>query len=106
MLPKSRRIPRKLFKPLLASGRYFNSEHFSLRVGSVENEARLAVSVSKKVSPKAVVRNKVRRRVYSATDDLIPHLSGRLFLLIAKPKAQNIKGQNLKDELVELLKKG
>ena len=73
---------------------------------SAEDKARLAVSVSKKVSLKAVVRNKVRRRVYSATDDLIPHLSKRLFLLIAKPESKNIKGQNLKDELAELLKKG
>lgn len=106
MLPKSRRIPRQLWKSLLASGRYFNSEHFSLRVGSAENEARLTVSVSKKVSQKAVIRNKIRRRVYSATGELIPRLSRRLFLLIAKPGAEKIKGQNLKDELAELLKKG
>lgn len=103
MLPKSRRIPRKLFKSL-ASGRYFNSEHFSLRVAP-SKEVRIAVSVSKKISKKAVIRNKVRRRVYSMMYHLIPHLTNNLFLLVAKPGAEKIKGQNLKNELAELLKK-
>ena len=35
----------------------------------------------------------------------MPELSDNLFLLIAKAGSENIKGQDLKDELVELLKK-
>lgn len=105
MLPKSRRIPRGLFKPLLESRKYFDSAFFSLRVAS-SDIPRVAVSVSKKVSKSAVIRNKVRRRVYSAARDLIPILTNKLFLLIAKPGAEKIKGQSLKKELAELLKKG
>ncbi len=66
---------------------------------------RVAVSVSKKVSKSAVIRNKVRRRVYSAVRDLIPVLTNNFFLLIVKPGAEKIKGQNLKNELAKLLKK-
>ncbi len=105
MLPKDRRISRKLFKPLLASRKYFNSTHFTARVAS-SDEARIAISVSKKISKSAVVRNKIRRRVYSATRDLFPHLSKNLFLLVAKSGAEKLKGQSLKDELALLLKKG
>ena len=104
MISKNRRIPRELFKPLLESRKYFNSAHFSLRIAKAETP-RLTISVSKKVSKKAVVRNKIRRRVYSAVHNLMPELSDNLFLLIAKVGSENIKGQDLKDELVELLKK-
>ncbi|MEX2014268.1 MAG: ribonuclease P protein component [Parcubacteria group bacterium] len=105
MLPKKSRIPRKLFKPLLGSRQFFNSEHFSLRTAESGN-ARLSVSVSKKVSKKAVVRNRVRRRVYSAARELMPSLPSKLFLLAAKSGALKIKGESLKLELADLLKKG
>ena len=105
MLSKNKRIPRALFKPLLESKKYFNSQNFSLRVAPSE-ETRVAVSVSKKVSKLAVVRNKIRRRAYSAVLELIPKLSKTLFLIIAKPGAEKIKGDALKDELGKLLKKG
>ena len=104
MLPKSRRIPRESFKPLLLSRKYLNSEHFSLRVAP-STKPRVAVSVSKKVSKKAVVRNRVRRRVYSVTATIFPQLSNNLFLLIAKPRSEKVKGQELKDELAKLFKK-
>ena len=105
MLPKNNRIPRKLFKPLLESRTFFNSPHFSLRVADAKT-VRLAVSVSKKVSKKAVVRNKIRRRVYGAVVHLVPSLSKRFFLLIAKSGAEKVQGRLLKSELAELLKKG
>ena len=105
MLPKSKRIPRKLFKPLLESKKYFNSKNFSLRTASSVGETRIAVSVSKKVSKKAVIRNKVRRRAYSAVSKFIPNLSKNLFLLIAKPGVEKISYEDIKDELGELFKK-
>ncbi|MDP3874992.1 MAG: ribonuclease P protein component [bacterium] len=102
MLPKNRRIPRKLFISLLESGKHFNSKHFSLRVTS-SDKVRVAVSVSKKISKKAVVRNKVRRRAYSAVRSLIPNLTNNLFLLVAKPGAEKIKGKELENELKSLV---
>jgi len=98
MLSKSKRISRKLFKPLLGSRKYFNSEHFSLRVAPSE-ETRVAVSVSKKISKKAVVRNKVRRRVYSAMRDLVSSLRVGLYLVVAKHGSEKIMGKELENEL-------
>jgi len=102
MLPKYRRIPRRLFKPLLESRKYFNSEHFSLRV-IPSKEVRIAVSVSKKIYKKAVVRNKVRRRVYSAMRDLISSLRVGLYLVVAKHGSEKTKGKELKNELKSLI---
>jgi ribonuclease P protein component len=105
MLPKSRRIPRKLFKTLLESQKYSNSPHFSLRVAP-SGEPRVAVSVSKKISKKATIRNTIRRRVYSSLQQLFPTLKNNLFLIIAKVGADKMKGEALKSELAELIKKG
>jgi len=102
MLSKNKRIPRKLFKPLLESRKYFNSEHFSLRVAPSE-EVRVAVSVSKKISKKAVVRNKVRRRVYSAMRDIIFSLHAGLYLVVAKHGSEKTGGRELENELKALV---
>lgn len=105
MLPKSRRIPRELFKGLLISRKYLNSSYFTLRIGS-SDRVRVAVSVSKKVSKKAVVRNRIRRRVYSAIGSYIPSLENGLYLFVVKTGADKLKGEALKQELAELIKKG
>ena len=105
MLAKNKRIPRELFKSVLESRLFFNSPNFSLRVGKGDGP-RLAVSVSKKVSKKAVIRNRVRRRAYAASSTLIEQLPARYFLLIAKPGSTKVRGKELKEELAELLKKG
>jgi|SRR3989344_8070370 len=105
MLPKTHRIPRKLWKPLLESRVYFNSPHFLVRVANSETP-RLAVSVSKKVSKSAVVRNTVRRRVYATVSTFLPTLTKNLFLIIAKPGSQLVKSEALRAELAGLLKKG
>ena len=106
MLPKAKRIPRKLFGELLLSKRYANSPHFSLRVSPLqEGSSRFAVSVSKKVSKKASVRNTIRRRVYSVLRNLGPLAHPGLYLFIAKPGSDKIKGEMLSNEVAELLKK-
>ena len=68
-------------------------------------KACFAVSVSKKISKSSVVRNKIRRRVYSAIHHLIPNVKNNLYLLIAKPGADKIGGDGLKQELAGLFKR-
>jgi ribonuclease P protein component len=101
MLSKRERISRSQFAEIMKSRQFANSPHFTLRSVSVGNIAKFAVSVSKKVSKKAVVRNRIRRRAYSA----LPKASPGLHLLIAKPGAEQVKGEVLRDELALLFKK-
>ena len=107
MLPKINKLKKERdFGELFKKGRSFKNNFLILKI--IQNnsqENHFGFIISKKVSKKAVVRNKIRRRVYSAVHNLMPELSDNLFLLIAKAGSENIKGQDLKDELVELLKK-
>ncbi len=107
MLPKKSRIPREIFSELLVNSKYTNSPPLSLRyiLGSEFSHARIGVSVSKKVSKSAVVRNTVRRRVYSSIQNFIKELPKGMFLFVAKPGIEKIKGEKLKEEIKRLLEK-
>lgn len=105
MLAKKNRIPRKLFKNLLEEKRYFNSPHFSLRVAHSTDNARIAVSVSKKVSKKAVDRNKLRRRAYATVLPMVKDLRNKFYLISAKPGAEKLKMEQLREEIMNLLSK-
>ena len=78
--------------------------HFYLRVTS-SDKVKVIISVSKKISKKAVVRNTVKRRVRAIMWELLKNLKPGTYLIVAKPGAEKIRGQNLKDELAELFKK-
>ena len=78
--------------------------HFYLLIKPSE-ETKVVISVSKKVSKKAVVRNRVRRRVRPIIKEFIPSLKKGEYFIVAKPGAQEIKGEELKKEVAELFKK-
>ena len=78
---------------------------FHLRVNQADT-VRVVISVSKKISKKAVVRNRIKRRVRAVMRSIIPKLKPSQYFIIAKLGAENIKGEELKNELAELLKKG
>lgn len=105
MLPKAYRLTRELFTPLLSSRKFRNSPHFTLlSAPSEDNRVHIGVSVSKKVSKKAVERNTVRRRVYSALKDHTKSIEPSLYLFVAKKGAQSVRGEALAKELGTLLK--
>ena len=50
---------------VLKRGQTFKSEYFSLKhIKSKKSDYRLSIIVSKKIDKKAVVRNRIRRRLY------------------------------------------
>jgi len=62
--------------------------------------ARIAVVVSKKVAPRAVTRNQIKRRVYSAVRDSITLLNpGLIMAVYPKKSAINLPYVSLKKEL-------
>jgi|SRR3989344_103235 len=65
MLSKSRRIPRKDFLLIKNKGDFVSDNLLSLRfLKQVDGKSRFSFSVSKKVSNKAYIRNKLRRMGY------------------------------------------
>jgi len=106
MLPKKSRILRKDFPALLSSRNFFHSDHFILRNAvSPDKFPHIAISVSKKISKKATIRNTVRRRVYSVIYPDLKKISPFQILFVAKSGAEKIKGQELKEEIKQLLLK-
>ena len=84
MLPKNRRIPRRMF-PLLSSGaKTFKNNLFLLRfVLMKEPLSRFCFSVSKKIAKSAVARNKMRRAGYRLLKKYIPKIQSNTLVLFS-----------------------
>jgi ribonuclease P protein component len=76
--------------------------HFYLRT-TPSDKVRIIISVSKKVSKKAVDRNKIRRRVRPIAKDLAKSLKPANYFIVAKLGALEVKGQALEKELKSLM---
>jgi ribonuclease P protein component len=66
MLPKNERIQRKNFSQILLENKTYNSPNLLLHITpNPDKNSKFSFSVSKKICPNAVDRNKLRRRGYS-----------------------------------------
>lgn len=72
MLARSQRLSR-LDRARTELGRLVHSEHLTLRIAKGDHLA-FAVVVSKKIAPKATLRNTLRRRASHALRKLLPKL--------------------------------
>jgi ribonuclease P protein component len=107
MLPRKQRIRKNSFRDLLGGGRSATSGPLTVRVyGGLKSEtAQVAVIVSKKIAKTAVLRNKMRRRVYSALRPLISTLKSNRYLVYSKKEILDISFDELKKVCKEVLSK-
>lgn len=109
MLPKKRRIERKVFSSILTKGKRYNSPHLLMYASRINpsdsaSPSRFSFSVSKKVLPKAVDRNKYRRRGYSVIARHINKVkSGYLMAFSFKKGTVPKKFSDLEKEILGLL---
>lgn len=102
MLPKSRRLCLKRdFERVFASGRSVQGKLFRLKF--LKNSLglnRFAVVVSSKVSKKAVIRNRIRRRAWSTIASLDTSLGGNLdIVFVSLPEAARSDFLAVKNEI-------
>jgi ribonuclease P protein component len=84
MLPKNRRIPRKMFPLLSNGGKVFKNNVFLLRLApGIGKEARFCFSVSKKIAKSAVVRNRLRRTGYRLLQKYLPEIKLNVLALFS-----------------------
>lgn len=106
MLKKENRLKKKRdFERVLQKGRGYKGDSLFLKViKNEEAEARIGIIVSKKVSKKAVERNKLRRRIREIvrTINLPSHFDA---VVVAFPKASEKTFQELSLEIINLFKK-
>lgn len=108
MLPKTRRIERKQFNQILGQGKRYHSKSFTLYLSKIEegelkNPTRVAFSVSKKVCKTAVMRNRLRRRGYSAVSRLITVLKPGYLLFFVYKKGFEVEYSAVEKEIKALL---
>lgn len=85
MLPKISRVSKLTIEKHLLRGRRLKTSRFLVLYTEIPGNTapQVSFSASKKIAPKAVLRNKLRRRGYSAVAPLIPHLSPRVVILVS-----------------------
>ncbi|MDD5098582.1 MAG: ribonuclease P protein component [Candidatus Pacebacteria bacterium] len=109
MLSQENRLKKKKeFEAVFKGGRIVRGNSFFLKfLDNGTNRTKIGFVVSKKVSKKAVERNKVKRRLREATrekkDDIDKGLS---IVIVALPVIKDLSFEEIKKETDVLFKKG
>jgi ribonuclease P protein component len=106
MLPSKQRLSRLEFNDFLAQkgvSVVFNSLGTLKFIKTPENKA--SVVISSKNEKKAVLRNKLKRRVYKVFSGCFTRLSGYQFVLYASKQATKMDYKQVNELLDELIKK-
>ena len=108
MLPPENRLKKnKDFNKILKKGKRFNEEILSLII--LKNElkyTRTGLMVDKKISKKAVIRNKIKRRIYSLIRNKLSNIkNGFDVLIITKPEIKEKNFFEINKIIDKILKK-
>ncbi len=101
-MPKRNRLHGADIRRLTPEKR-LSSALFSLSISKTQGDGQVACTVSKKVSPKAVVRNLVKRRMRAGLRAALPLPTGKSFELIAKKAAAESEYRAICDDIRELM---
>lgn len=97
---------RNAVKYVHRAGKSIKSTNMMVRFISIERPtSRVAIVVSKKVSKSAVVRNRIRRRVFSILRDYVEDIdvSTDIVFIIHDIGVKDMSHEDLKDEIVACL---
>lgn len=106
MLAKARRIDRNTFKTLVGRGLQAHSPRLFLSIykKSDESPSQFAFLCSKKVSPKAVKRNTLRRQGYTVIQTLLSRITPGVYCVFSfKKEAQQGSFEDIEKDIVNLL---
>src|SRR3989338_575122 len=107
MLPSKNRLSKTSdFKELALKGRPFYSSFLTLKILKESGlTSRFGVVVSARVSKKATVRNKIKRRITEIVRLNLNNLSaGFKIMIFLKPAAASKNYREIKEEIGKLLK--
>jgi len=106
MLKKENRLTKKNdFERVYKKGRGLKADSLFLKIlENDKNIARIGIVVSKKVSKKAVERNKIKRRIREITRKM-DLKSGFDIIIVTYPNIKEKDFNQIKDEIIYLFKK-
>ncbi len=108
MLPKKHRLKKKKeFERVFKEGKAAKKDFLFIKFIKNDLDAtRFGFVVSKKISKKAVVRNKVKRRLREAAREMLSDIKpGYDVVVVAQKGIENLDFFQIKDNLKQLLKK-
>lgn len=106
-LPKSHRLRRPAeFRAVLQGSLRWRDEYFGVyAVPNPHPHGRLGIVVSRKTSPRAVVRNRVKRQIRESFRGRQQQLGGLDFVVVASPRAGRVQNAALQASLQKLWEK-
>ncbi len=104
MLKKFERLSRTDFELYFKQGKRVHSENITI-ITAPHQRFHASVVVGKKVSKKAVVRNTLRRRIYSSLYNKKKAGVKGIFIVITKPKFGLLTKQEAKTETEKLIER-
>jgi len=108
VLPKKHRLKKKKeFERVFKKGKSAKKDFLFIKfIKNSLDTTRFGFIVSRKISKKAVVRNKVKRRLREATREMLPEIKpGYDIVVVAQRGIEKLNFFQIKDNLKELLKK-
>ncbi|HVU75465.1 MAG TPA: ribonuclease P protein component [Candidatus Paceibacterota bacterium] len=78
---------------------------FSVALSPAPGRAKATITVSKKVSPKAVVRNTLKRRARAILSPLVKQFPAGAYVFSVRPQARDATFADLKADLYALARK-
>ncbi|HCC22490.1 ribonuclease P protein component [Candidatus Uhrbacteria bacterium RIFOXYC2_FULL_47_19] len=108
MIPKDKRlISKKDFSRVFSKGRIFHGRGLSAKICRNSLEfSRFGLVISTKVSKKAVLRNKARRRLRSIVGRLLPSIKGNQDVaILARKEVLDMTFEQIETSTIHLLEK-
>ncbi|MBD2577226.1 ribonuclease P protein component [Oscillatoria sp. FACHB-1406] len=114
-LPKINRLHRRDFQVVYQQGFSRHSSHLKLKALPARGNAgieegqqlpasQFGITISRKISKKAVARNRVKRQLRAALRQLLPQIPrGWKMIFVVKPRATECKYEHFLRELEQLL---
>ena len=99
MLPKAHRITTGEMKTLSRPITRSHQSAFTLLYFAAPSDKKVAVVVSKKVSKKAVVRNRLRRQIYAHVAALLDTLPTGYYLVRVQPDISLLSSKDVREQL-------
>jgi len=106
LLSKRFRLSREEFKDVMKDGQMVSGKMMGILVlrKKEEGEAKAGIIVSKKLSNKAVIRNKLKRRLRAALQSIRPEIhSGLHLVVLPNRRALETTAEELKNEICYLI---
>lgn len=82
---------------------FTSARFFTVRYDSNTNDLKCGVVVGKKVDKRAVVRNRLKRRLVALIKEFVPAEKQVRLVVIAKPALKDADTEAIKDELLKTL---